>query len=122
MARGSRAMVYRFGPPLLLLGCSFLALGCRRKAPGPEECIAFAELALGARNPAALALDSVQANVDELTTECLLTPYDRELIACVEQTGALRSCQRAFARRHLGVEPVPERLRAPRRRRENPFY
>jgi hypothetical protein len=108
----------RLGLALALL---LLLSGCHRKAPGPEECLALAYRIYGVQTQADLAIQNVQANVDELTTECLLTPYDRELLACVEQTGTLRPCQRAFVLRHGGVDVASRRVRPPRRR-PNPSY
>ena len=34
--------------------------------------------------------------VDELTRECLVTPYDRELLRCVGETGRVRACKNRF--------------------------
>ena len=79
----------------------FLACSCRRKAPGPEECRSFAlqmfqlerEEDLGGRTRREIAL---RDQVDALTRECLVTPYDRQLLRCAEETGGARRCRTAF--------------------------
>ena len=123
MARGSSERAPGARRLTLALGLSGVMLlsGCARKAPGPDECLALSYRTFGVQTQADLTIPSVQANVDELTTECLLTPFDRELLACAEQTGALESCARAFAVRHAGAEVQSLRSRAPRRRRRAPY-
>ena len=96
------------------------APACRRKAPGPEECREFAYHAAGVRSEADLVVPGVLKHVDDFTTECLLTPFDRELIACVEQGLSTRLCLRDFDLRHPTSAPVSPR-RAERRPREFRF-
>jgi hypothetical protein len=85
-----------------LLGALGLCAACRRKAPGPEECRTFALHAAGVRSARDLARSArLRESIDELTRECLVTPYDRELLRCVEETGRLRACQSRFALRKL---------------------
>jgi hypothetical protein len=96
-----------------------LASACHRKAPGPEECLEFSYHALGVRSEAELRIPGVLKRVDDLTTECLVTPFDRELLACAEQLG-LRVCLRDFDLRHPAHVPAPP-LGAERRPRELPF-
>jgi hypothetical protein len=60
---------------------ALLAIGCERVAPGPDECVAFAQAWLHARRPASrLEADTA---FDELVRRCLTEPYDRELVDCV---------------------------------------
>ena len=81
-----------------------LALSCQRKAPGPDECRGFAlkmfrlqsEGDIGGRTRRELAL---RDQVDALTRECLVLPYDRQLLRCVEETGGAPVCRTAFDRR-----------------------
>jgi hypothetical protein len=94
-----------------------LALGCHRKAPGPEDCHEFALRAVGV-SALDLQIPGNDQRVNDLTTECLLTPYDRELLACVEQGLPLRPCLRQFAARHAGLERASPVVR---RRRDVPF-
>ena len=68
-------------PALLVF---LLLAGCERKAPGPEECVAFAHNALGPRAP--------RGAHHELVRQCLLTPFDDAMLSCVEQSGAYRAC------------------------------
>ena len=75
------------------------ALGCERKAPGPEECQRFAEAAVGMTRDDERATLHIQAAIDEETQTCLTRPYDRALIACVESTGRARPCLELYKRR-----------------------
>ena len=104
---------------LALAGCAF-APACQRKAPGPEECREFAYHAAGVRTQADLLVPGALKRVDDLTTECLLTPFDRELLACVEQGLSTRLCLHDFDLRHPTSTPATP-LRAERRPREFPF-
>jgi hypothetical protein len=80
---------------------TFSAPACRRKAPGPAECRTLALELARVTGSGALPRDaSLKAQVDELTRECLLTPYDRELLRCVEESGRFRACRAEFVRRH----------------------
>jgi len=76
-----------------------LGLGCQRKAPGPDECMAFAYRAVGVVHAAQLRQAAVRQRVDDLTTRCLTTPFDRELLQCVELTQRTRACTIAFEAR-----------------------
>jgi hypothetical protein len=60
---------------------ALLAIGCERVAPGPDECVAFAQAWLHARRPASRL--EADAAFDELVRRCLTEPYDRELVGCV---------------------------------------
>jgi hypothetical protein len=85
-----------------LLLCGFLAAGltsCRRKAPGPDECVAFAKVWMqrqraDTRRPLASA-----DPFDELVRDCLTTPYDRALVECVTNGKAPDRCRSDYARR-----------------------
>lgn len=102
----------------LALGALAFASGCRRKAPGPEECVAFAQHVVGVRSELDLRIPGTAERVDDLTTECLLTPYDRELLACVAQGVGPRLCMREFSARNARVVTPPH---SRRRRRDAPF-
>ncbi|HEX6274391.1 MAG TPA: hypothetical protein VFZ53_15220 [Polyangiaceae bacterium] len=92
----------------VLLGV--LAGACERKAPGPEECRRFARTFYGVPEPngreAATRRElALREQVDELTRECLVVPYDRQLLRCTVETGRARACRAAFERRRaLGGE------------------
>ena len=83
---------------------ALLAMACQRKAPGPDECRTFAlgmyrlssEEDLGGRTRRELAL---RDQVDALTRECLVLPYDRQLLRCAEETGGAAMCRATFDRR-----------------------
>ncbi len=69
---------------------------CEREAPGPEECVQFAYRVTGVTHPDQLAIPGVRERVDDLTRRCLTTPFDRELLRCIEVTGRVRACELAF--------------------------
>jgi hypothetical protein len=77
-----------------------LVFACGRKAPGPEECRTFAlsvfrlegEGDLGG----SLRGQALREEVDNLTRECLVMPYDREFLRCIEGTGRARVCRAEF--------------------------
>jgi hypothetical protein len=78
---------------------ALLGLGCQRKAPGPDECLAFAYQAIGVVRPEQLRRVEVRERINELTTRCLTTPFDRELLQCVQLTGRARACSASFEAR-----------------------
>jgi hypothetical protein len=80
--------------PALLF--AFALNGCERKAPGPAECIEFADVALGAVVRRGEPLQIVEFKRDELIRQCLTTPFDRRMLACVERTREYRACRVAF--------------------------
>jgi hypothetical protein len=84
--------------------------GCQRKAPGPEECVLFAHVSYGVPSVGRVQSAGLRNQIDELTRECLLTPYDRELIACTLEGGSPRACMRAFSARR-GMLPPTSRAR-----------
>ena len=81
-----------------------LVAGCQRKAPGPDECVALAYRLFGVQRERDLADPSVRARVDEQIQECLVTPYDYELVRCLEQGVRARVCQYAFLERRTRGE------------------
>jgi hypothetical protein len=85
---------------LLLIGIGLL-VACQRKAPGPDECRTFAHRALGVTHANDLLVPGAAERVAELTRDCLTTPFDRELIRCVQETGRSRFCMVDFERRRL---------------------
>ena len=90
-----------------------LALGCERKAPGPEECTQFAEEFVGVARSDPRATLANQADINEVTQLCLTVPYDRALIACAQSTGRARACFDVYKQRTRSVttlappEPAP---------------
>ncbi len=84
-------------PTLGWLTLVALTPGCERAAPGPDECVAFAEAWLRARRPATrLEADTA---FDELVRRCLTEPYDRELVSCVVGGQNQDRCRSDYARR-----------------------
>jgi hypothetical protein len=88
----------RFGFIALTL-ISAAPCGCERKAPGPDECEHFAEMAARMSTDSPLLSPELQAQIDEETRQCLTKPYDRELLACVETTHQAHGCLASFRQR-----------------------
>lgn len=78
----------------------FAPSACSRKAPGPHECYHFALRVMGVQSPRELSSPRVKSTVDQLTNRCLTTPFDRQLLSCVEQVGDVQRCFAAFQARH----------------------
>ena len=78
--------------------------GCARRAPGPDECHDLAVAwVLGPRlshMPKVRISQSASEAILDRTTECLTTPYDRELVQCVTTGSAPQTCMRGFETRH----------------------
>ena len=89
----------------VLLVLSITLVACQRKAPGPSECSELARNLVGVRDERMLQIARVQKAVDEITLRCLLTPYDRELVRCFEESGLRQQCLIEFQRR---AKPAPE--------------
>jgi hypothetical protein len=90
---------------------ALLAIGCERVAPGPDECVAFAQAWLHARRPASrLEADTA---FDELVRHCLTEPYDRELVGCVvsSQVGRSQLGDDSAGSDRIGSAPTPEHCR-----------
>jgi hypothetical protein len=93
--------------PFLLLSLS----GCARKLPGPEECRAFALAAVGVEpGTPAHALPryaGLSARAEELTRQCLSTPWDYPLLTCLQGSTSERVCLARFEqRRALGSRDI----------------
>jgi len=99
---------------LVLLVVTPALEGCGRRLPGPDEChelaVRWEQAERGAwmrelgRHALELSDTSDEDPVLELTTECLTTPYDRELVACGMSSVSPRVCLRQFERRR-GITP-----------------
>jgi hypothetical protein len=83
---------------LLLLGS---LTSCARKAPGPEECVRFAESWFDVERERALRNRDLSAHFEQKVHDCLTTPYDRELVECVTAGGDNRRCARSYEQRHV---------------------
>jgi hypothetical protein len=85
--------------PLLFL----LLVGCARRLPGPIECrsVALASVRLDPSTPAALLARDPRlfARVEEVTRQCLTTPWDYELLRCLDSGGGSRFCLSRFEAR-----------------------
>jgi hypothetical protein len=100
---GDRGAAGLVGLALLGVLAVTSAGGCRRSAPGPEECKTLALTAAGVSQREEVRSTALLEQVDTVTRECLVTPYDRTFIRCMEETRHYRGCRREFTRRRAGV-------------------
>jgi hypothetical protein len=87
---------------LLLLSCGVLAgvlASCRRQAPGPDECVAFAKVWVQRRPRMTEQGLAIADPFDELVRDCLTIPYDRALVECVINGKAPEHCRTEYMRR-----------------------
>lgn len=90
-----------------IAGClPFLLLwlpSCARQLPGPLECraVALASVQLEPSTPAALLSREprLAARVDEITRQCLTTPWDYALLRCLDSGAGSRLCLSRFEAR-----------------------
>jgi hypothetical protein len=96
----TRWVAGQYARALTLLAGALLPalLGCRRKAPGPDECLAFAKVWVESRHLDKLPLAAVDP-FEQLVRECLTAPYDRALVECVLNGRAPDRCRMEYARR-----------------------
>jgi len=80
--------------------------GCERRAPGPDEChdlaVAWVRGARARRIPDEQLSRATEEAILERTTDCLTTPYDKELVQCVTAGSAAHACLGGFEARHPG--------------------
>jgi len=93
---GQLGRVATLGPGLVLLTLG--GASCQRRSPGPQECRDFALAVAGVRTREELHPRHLP-QLDNLTRECLVTPYDRTMLRCVEESGQIAACHREFLRR-----------------------
>jgi hypothetical protein len=95
-----------FGTGWALVAVGLLAVpACQRKAPGPQECHRFALQVHGIDEDAVALPPPVKAVIDEVTIKCLTTPFDRELLRCVDEGRGAQRCVAEYNRRvHLRTD------------------
>jgi hypothetical protein len=72
---------------------------CQRKAPGPDECLAFAKIWLQQRRFDSVVQQAPEEAFDDLVGRCLTEPYDRALVECVISKQRPENCRVDYARR-----------------------
>jgi hypothetical protein len=76
-----------------------LLVSCQRKAPGPDECVAFAKVWVQ-QDKVSLRRSLVGADpFDDLVHECLTTPFDRALVECALSGTSPQRCRAEYRRR-----------------------
>jgi hypothetical protein len=81
-----------------------LFLGCQRKAPGPDECVAFAKALLhqprfGVQELVFPGTAPGNEAFEKLVQRCLTEPFDRAFVDCVVRGGRPEHCQRSRVER-----------------------
>jgi len=77
-----------------------LVSGCERRAPGPDECLRFAEAWFPRREPVSARKPvAADQDFDEMVRRCLTEPYDRTLVDCVLGGNNREGCRIAYLRR-----------------------
>jgi hypothetical protein len=98
--QGRSRSISRLARALAVVGALGAGLtGCQRKAPGPEECLAFAKIWLQQRKFDSLLAQAPEEAFDELVSRCLTEPYDRALVECVISKRRPENCRVDYARR-----------------------
>jgi hypothetical protein len=99
---------------LLAFVLALADLSCARRAPGPEECHALAVQWVGregrrgvSQRFGGIVLEAPDSRILDRTTECLTTPYDRELVACIASRASPALCFGAFQSRRSGLAAAP---------------
>jgi|GEM_PF-2193016 len=77
----------------------WLSLGCRRNLLGPQECEYLAERLAGVTAPYQLRNPRIRSEVEERTLRCLVRPYDRRFLRCLETQGRLDRCEDELGQR-----------------------
>jgi hypothetical protein len=95
----------RVAGPALLAGIA--VCGCKREAPGPQECVSFADAWFRSRRVPIAAQLAAERAYDELVRHCLTEPYDRELVACVVGGHPQERCRIDYARRTEARRAAP---------------
>ncbi|HSC87632.1 MAG TPA: hypothetical protein VLC09_10195 [Polyangiaceae bacterium] len=83
-----------------------LVSGCESRLPGPLECEALALQVTGVQRQSDLRDPRVRALVQKVTSDCLTTPYDRELVQCVDRLGRFEPCLIDLHRRRPELAPA----------------
>jgi hypothetical protein len=84
---------------VLALGLGLVSSGCQRKAPGPKECQRAVLRMVGVYQPDMLRVPQIKEAVDQITVDCLTTPYDRQMVRCLEEGIGARLCLAEFRAR-----------------------
>jgi hypothetical protein len=78
---------------------TWLCLGCRRELLTPTECEYLAQRLAGITAPYQLRNPRIRGEVEERTQRCLVRPYDRSFLRCLETQGRLDQCETELASR-----------------------
>lgn len=81
----------------MCLGLATFSLSsCSRRAPGPDECVYFAEMTFGHKLEVIVQDSRAKGVFDRLVTTCLTAPFDRRVFVCSRDTHAPMDCLRRF--------------------------
>jgi hypothetical protein len=89
------------------MAASLLVLGCARKAPGPELCVPFTEMLMGATHEEILEYPRAKAKFDAVVVTCLTKPFDPRVFTCAAESRAPLECLRRYEPELLSVGRDP---------------
>jgi hypothetical protein len=79
-----------------------LLLGCGRKAPSPETCVAFTELLLNTSHEQLLQdHPEYKARFDLIVVTCLTEPFDERVFKCTAETSRPYPCLESYGPKEL---------------------
>ena len=83
-------------PISILLGLMLGLSSCARKAPSPEQCVAFTEMLVGATHEEILEHPAVKERFDAVVTTCLTKPFHRDVFICTRESRAPLQCLQRY--------------------------
>lgn len=80
----------------ILIAAASSLVACSRRAPGPDECVAFAEVRFGHDFQTIATNPEVKAVFDQLVITCLTASFDRRVFVCTSESHAPMECLRRY--------------------------
>lgn len=75
---------------------ALVLVACSRRAPGPDECVAFAEMRFGHDFQTLAASPELKSLFDQLVITCLTASFDRRVFVCSTESRAPMECLRRY--------------------------
>jgi hypothetical protein len=88
--------VFRASSSSILLGLLLGVSSCARKAPSPEQCVAFTELLVGATHEEILEHPAIKERFDAVVTTCLTKPFHKDVFICTRESRAPLQCLQRY--------------------------
>jgi hypothetical protein len=90
--------------------------GCQRRAPGPDECVKFAEMTFGHSFESLIDYADEKSAFDKLVNTCLTAPFNRQVFVCADESRAPMACLRRVHPELFSNRDVDFAIKRPRRR------